>query len=61
MLARLPNLLASFVFTAISSSAIAIETETIGKTTLGEPTSKWFIVKSAFGAGYIFDGESGEY
>jgi len=61
MRVRVLNLLASFAITAIApSAAFAIDPETVGKTTMGEPTTKWFMAKSAFGAGYIFDGESGE-
>lgn len=61
MRARVLNLLAGLAFMAIVSSvAWSIEPETVGKTTMEEPTAKWFIVKAAFGAGYVFDGESGE-
>jgi methylamine dehydrogenase heavy chain len=60
MLARATVLLVSLCV-ASTITAAAVKPETVGRSTLGEPTPKWFLAKSLdSGHATIFDGESGE-
>ena len=48
-----------FLFLAVSSTA-EIEPETMGVSTLGDPTPTWLMVHDGLGPAYIFDSATGD-